>query len=237
VTAGEEETAKARPRDDYGVRTGEGEKLATKTKPEPTLVVRLQRSRKSCPESAALRLVAYCSSHHHQTNTTPRATPPSAGGDRASSSAAKERDAGARSAPAVRSVGRCGAVSARRPGPPLRAAPLRRLRSERVPRPGPRLLRRVALLLPPLGLRRGGPRHGRRAPPLLLPAPPRPPARLGLRLALPPAASRRRPRLSLRGGCRNFQFLMNPSFPALDLLCLLPPTFFNLLFGTAAFRV
>jgi len=115
------------------------------------------------------------------------------------------------------------AVSARRPGPPLRAAPLRRLRSERVPRPGPRLLRRVALLFPPFGLRRGGPRHGRRAPPLLLPAPPRPPARLGLRLALPPAASRRRPRLPLRGGCRNFQFLMNLSFAALDLLFFLGP--------------
>ena len=114
------------------------------------------------------------------------------------------------------------AVSARRPGPPLRAAPLRRLRSERVPRPGPRLLRRVALLFPPFGLRRGGPRHGR-APPLLLPAPPRPPARLGLRLALPPAASRRRPRLPLRGGCRNFQFLMNLSFAALDLQFLLGP--------------
>lgn len=114
------------------------------------------------------------------------------------------RDAGAGGAPAVRAVGRGGAVAARRAGgpPPLRPAPLRRLRRQRVPRPGPRLLRRVALLLPPNPIRvgRGGPRHGGRAPPLLLPAPPRPPARLGLRMALPPAAPRGRPRLRRRGG-------------------------------------
>lgn len=171
--------------------------------------------------------------YSHQTNlqTPPRATPPvrpsvrrTAATEPAYHQWPKKRDAGARGAPAVRSVGRRGAVSARRPGPPLRAAPLRRLRGERVPRPGPRLLRRVALLFPPLGLRRGGPRHVRRASSLLLPAPTRPPARLGLRLALPPAASRRRPRLPLWGGCRNFQFLMmNLSFAALDLIFLLGP--------------